>query len=261
MNVCVCICVCGFAFDRGSAVGQQLLLRMSKSSSVNGALTSRDNLTQLLDKLIAPAQDQRMSGFPNISDLKGLQKSLHGQLWTQTASHSSMMLRLLRQYINLQLLPKTAQLVSIAQLGLEVDVRKVRWKMFLIFICMYVCSTCLWWSSVLVRLTAMIRCMVYTYMYVCVCMCVYQEIKSLFALLQSALQQVDELYFSCQGSVGVEAPAVRLQCTVAALTCLRSLLEAEMFVDLTQLFNTDGATFSPSPSSRLLLVRPPMTSP
>ena len=111
--------------SRGSAVGQQLLLRMSKSSSVNGALTSRDNLTQLLDKLIAPTQDQRMSGFPNIADLKGLQKSLDGQLWTQTATHGSMMLRLLRQYINLQLLPKTVQLVSIAQLGLEVDVKKV----------------------------------------------------------------------------------------------------------------------------------------
>ena len=98
---------------------------MSKSSTANGALTSRDNLTQLLDKLIAPTPDQRMSGFPNISDLKGLQKSLNGQLWTQTATHSSMMLRLLRQYINLQLLPKTTQLVSIAQLGLEVDVKKV----------------------------------------------------------------------------------------------------------------------------------------
>ena len=84
--------------------------------------------------------------------------------------------------------------------------------------------------------------------------CTAQEIKSLFALLQAALQQVDELYFSCQGSVGVEAPAVRLQCTVAALTCLRSLLEAEIFVDLTQLFNSNGENFSPSSSSRVLLV-------
>ena len=143
------MCLCIYArLDRGSAVGQQLLLRMSKSSTVNGALTSRDNLTQLLDKLIAPAPDQRMSGFPNISDLKGLQKSLHGQLWTQTASHSSMMLRLLRQYINLQLLPKTTQLVSIAQLGLEVDVRKVgRWT-FLSPISYGAMYMYVWWSAV-----------------------------------------------------------------------------------------------------------------
>ena len=54
--------------------------------------------------------------------------------------------------------------------------------------------------------------------------------------------------------MGVEAPAVRLQCTVAALTCLRSLLEAEIFVDLTQLFNSNGENFSPSSSSGVLLV-------